>query len=609
VSREIIGMEGFVPADAVVVWGAAAVRDGQTLINNQTGVTAPMAEAARLRDGRHLYLFDAPIEVRDEYDDAPMIVVMVNLESEKRDPFIADINRFGGLIGHRYTQHWQHYVFADPESFGRYANVVADEVTSRILYSDQPASNENRELVRLALTLTPNNASLNAVRVHLAGQNVAVVERLAKASMRSAESLSQFELLLRALRSGDASYELKYEDGAAAGGGFDVDVALNTLSAIQAAHKAFKQPLRIQYPFVREIPSPRFQQMRAASAELHFVPSVPNRPLGEKVARYLSLHFLEEALRGEVPPEVPKTRDLKNAIRRIAQPSKDTHTRLSQKRLAQTDLEDVTFVPGVEAPRQRSEVLKMLGFVSGLERDYTAELALFPKRRLRISTIDNGDGDQPIGAEATRGAAFFRKPFVLSLVREIQDEIADYFLAEMQMIGPGFADHLTAIPSSVLEGAVMTGMNLAIRWPDGAAELSIDGLGTYEDAGSGTLERLNRFLATYSRNCADYELLGPHPVVISWLPPPAPVTTAVGRVLVALAKFDGRAPVSDVAATISGYYGKVVRVNNTRREVLRHPDLLEFDPDDNKVMRWTERGRSFHAVYVAAGGRTDGAVD
>ena len=80
--------------------------------------------------------------------------------------------------------------------------------------------------------------------------------------------------------------------------------------------------------------------LQLASAELHFVSSVAHRPLGDQVARYLSLHFLEETLRGETPESVPESRDLQQAIHRIAQPS--VETRLSQKRLAKDDREDIT---------------------------------------------------------------------------------------------------------------------------------------------------------------------------------------------------------------------------------------------------------------------------
>ena len=107
-SRFVIGIEGFLPPDAVVVWGAAALSDGQRLINSQTQLAAPMAEAERLRAERHLHLFPFGIELRDEHDAMPLIVVMVNRESDKRDHFLVDTGRVGGLVDHRQSGGWQY---------------------------------------------------------------------------------------------------------------------------------------------------------------------------------------------------------------------------------------------------------------------------------------------------------------------------------------------------------------------------------------------------------------------------------------------------------------------------------------------------------------------
>ena len=600
-SRFVIGIEGFVPPDAVVVWGAAALSDGQRLINSHTHLVAPLAEAQRLREERHLHLFTTGIELRDEHDDLPLVVVMVNRESDKRDYFLADTGRLGGLVAHRHAGGWQQYIFVDSDAFGRYAKDVADAVVSDILYAGTPASEGNREVVRLALILAPGNPALNAVRVYLSENNNNLVERMARASVRPPTAVSEFELLLRALRSQNDEYELKYEEGAAAGGGFDVDVAVSTLSAIQLAHRSFKPTLQRQFPFIKEIPSPRFREMKAASAELHFVSSVAHRPLGDRVARYLSLHFLEETLRGATPENVPQSRDLQQAIHRIAQPS--TETRLSQKRLEKVDREEVTYVATPRPAVERSDVLKVLGIVSGLEQDFMAELAISPSWRLSVSTVNNGDGDPPIGAEATRGAAFLRKAFVFSIIRENRgDGTERFFLIEMRALGPDVVDEVTAMPSSVVPEAFMTDLRLTVQSPN-AETMDVSELGTFEEVPTGTLATGQRFLKAYAERCKAFEL-AEHPFRVSWLPPHDPKTTAVGRALVALNELGGEAFVPDVVATINRLFNTTVRVNNTRREVIRHPDLLEFHPDDDSVMRLTAQGRSFYSAYVAAGGPT-----
>lgn len=600
-SRSVIGIEGFLPPDAVVVWGAAALSDGQRLINSQTQIAAPIAEAERLRAERHLHLFPFGIELRDEHDAMPLIVVMVNRGSDKRDPFLVDTGRVGGLVDHKQSGGWQYYIFSDNDAFGRYAKEVADVIVSEVLYSGTPASEANRELVRLALILASGNPALNAVRVFLSENNGNLVERMARASVRPPSAVVDFELLLRALRSENDEYELKYEEGAAAGGGFDVEVAVSTLSAIQLAHKSFKPTLERQYPFIREIPSPRFREMKAASAELHFVSSVAHRPLGDRVARYLSLHFLEESLRGSAPTVVPQSRELQQAIRRIAQPSSET--RLSQKRLEKQDREEVTYVAVPKPSVERSEVLKVLGVISGLEKDFMAELRISPSWRLTVSTTNNGDGEPPIGADATRGAQFLRKAFVFSIFRESKgDGTERFFLVEMRELSVGTVDELTAIPSSVVPEAFVIGLKLDVRCPT-AETLSVADLGTFEELPTGTLVSSHTFMRTYGDRCRAFELAD-RPVRLSWLQPNEPKTTSIGRVLVALDELGGEAFVPDVVAMINRLYNVTVRVNNTRREMYRHKDLLEFAPEDESVMRWTALGKAFHAAYVAAGGPT-----
>jgi hypothetical protein len=133
--------------------------------------------------------------------------------------------------------------------------------------------------------------------------------------------------------------------------------------------------------------------------------------------------------------------------------------------------------------------------------------------------------------------------------------------------------------------------------------MNVSELGTFKEVPTGTLATGQRFLKAYAERCKAFELAD-HPFRVSWLPPHDPKTTAVGRALVALNELGGEAFVPDVVATINRLFNTTVRVNNTRREVIRHPDLLEFHPDDDSVMRWTAVGRSFYSVYVAAGGPT-----
>lgn len=62
------------------------------------------------------------------------------------------------------------------------------------------------------------------------------------------------------------------------------------------------------------------------------------------------------------------------------------------------------------------------------------------------------------------------------------------------------------------------------------------------------------------------------------------------RVFVTLHRLGGRVEVARLVEHLRTDGGSIPRKNNTRREVYRNPGLMEFDPDDNQVMRLTDKG-------------------
>ena len=210
-------------------------------------------------------------------------------------------------------------------------------------------------------------------------------------SVRSATAIAAFDLFLAAMKSDTDEYQLKYEHGAAEGGGFDVNIAVSTLRAIESANDAFTPFLQRNYPFIKDVPAPRFREMRAHSAELHFVPTVKGRPLGDRVARYLAIYFLQQSLIGERPAEVALSRDLHEALRTIARPTEATT--LKQKRLSRVESEDVYEPEQQTVESILSEELRVLGIVSGLTQDSRAELWIGPERRFFVSTTEDDRGE------------------------------------------------------------------------------------------------------------------------------------------------------------------------------------------------------------------------
>jgi hypothetical protein len=602
VSRYVVGVEGTLREDAVVIWGAAAIEfeDG-VIVNSHSGAKTTAEGAPRLAHEGHLILFRRPpITIRDEHASQPLIVVMVNRQAPQLEHFLVEAGKTGGLVGRSNRKDWLISVFANRVAFNAYAASVADRVSGHVLYSATHSSDANRELIRLALLLSPGSASLNAIRVFQSGSQQGAMHRLARASVRPKEAVHRFELLLTAMRS-NADYQIKYEGGVSKDGGFDVDVATRTFKALGTAHNALAPAIKLDYPFLKVIPPPLFHHMVAQSAEMHFKPAIEGKPLGEQIARYLSLHLLEQSLRGE-EIEVPKPQQLHAAVQRIANPTPET--RVLQKPLAATDREVV--VPRLELDGKVAQFpsVDVLGFISGLQKDYQIELSLSGELREKLSITDDGNGATPRGVDAVQrhGDEFLRKPCIASIFSYL-DENGDetVYLKEMRLIPPGGSDVVTAIPSGVVEGAYLTSVNLRVTvTAEGVIQTPV---GEWPNALTGNLPDARSWLIGYTTAARAFELT--QVSAGKWLRAvDVPPASAIQRILVALYALKGRARIPELLVEINRRFQVAVRVNNTRREINDNPLLVNLDETDDQIAQWTAAGEAYYRVYVKAGGQT-----
>jgi hypothetical protein len=72
------------------------------------------------------------------------------------------------------------------------------------------------------------------------------------------------------------------------------------------------------------------------------------------------------------------------------------------------------------------------------------------------------------------------------------------------------------------------------------------------------------------------------------------------KVLVTLHKLGDAAPIDLLREHLRDKNGKVPRKNNTRREVYKNGELVEFDPEDKQKMRLTEKGKEHARSLVAS---------
>src|SRR5439155_8859345 len=87
----------------------------------------------------------------------------------------------------------------------------------------------------------------------------------------------------------------------------------------------------------------RVYEMRAASANIGFGVTLPNRPLIERVARYFELQLLQEILRGQVPAELVADTKFQDELEKLISPGEDT--RVLQSGLGRDEIEPVVFEP------------------------------------------------------------------------------------------------------------------------------------------------------------------------------------------------------------------------------------------------------------------------
>jgi hypothetical protein len=173
----------------------------------------------------------------------------------------------------------------------------------------------------------------------------------------------------------------------------------------------------------------------------------------------------------------------------------------------------------------------------------------------------------------------------------------------MHVMQGGEKRGITALPSGVLEGAFIINLDFEIEYREDSTLATP--LGPFYGVTEGTLAIAQRWLTEYRAACSEFEITSAvHQ--LSWLSPSKrEEPSSLTRVLVVLLRLGGAAYATDVVAGINERFRTVVRVNNTRREVSSHPELLTYQDEDKKVIGLTDRGRAFVEAYVAAGGATE----
>lgn len=607
-SFEILGLEGSIPEGTSVAWGAAALSDGAFVVNAVTRAKAPLSDVSRLREEGHLHVFDKPIRIEEHHALSNLIVLVVDEGSEFGAYFKPDLADNPGVVRQRKVRgrRSREYVFLNLSAFSRYGQLVADAVAEDVLDTREPS----QALLRLALSLTPAEPILNALHAFHADRATRDARcRLARASLRSAEDNQRFELTYRALVSTETvameaveSYDLKYEHGATQGGGFDVDLVAALMTSVKRAGEVLFDVVKRDFAFIRSIPQFRLYQMAPGSANFKFVPSVDTRSRSERVARYISLFYLQETLKGSRPDLLEESPELAKAAKTILEPAPETE--LSHTTLSDRTTEPLTMLTVERAPVVRSRPFVTLAVVSGLTDDTNAELRLDSKFRFLVSTTDDGTGNAPIGAAEFGGTGYFlRKPYIVKLVRERGARGSEKFLLkELIPMQLGGRYEIDSFGSAVVDHAIAINRSLLVTREDDT--IVLDDGESFSTPFEGTLEAADGFLSSWRAWLRRHELDAVPDVYL-----PAPVVRAEPthiRILRALAALDGEADVKSIGVHIAQHEPIPLRPYRIQVAAHERQDLLETLEDSNRI-KSTEDGVATLKIYEIAARK--GAVD
>lgn len=612
---EVVGFEGSRDALSPVNWGAAAIAADDRLINPVTGQSSPLADIDELVEEGHLTRLGASVGIEEKAAKLPLVVVELSRESSVFPFLSADTGRLGGLATHRAGRKHYVYVFEGQDSLDLYADEIATKIAQDLLYKDWSGRSQLADaLIKAGLVLTSHHPALNALRVAWLPESRRVTaQALALAGMANEPERGAFAELFDALTAGeDDTYAIKYEDGIAEGGGLDVDQGARILGSAKTAHAPLAKEVVRLHPYLMEPPHPRFSNMLAASATLHFTAHIKGRPIGEAVARRLELKLLERSVRGESTAVLPENQRAKveRAIETLRHP--DGETTVSHVPIGATKSERLSGdIEKTRSRSQRSEPLTVLGYQSGLINEANqVELMVFPpvgkhhRGKLLVQTHDDGDGNEPQGVRPLqRGGELLGQPMAITIMKMVDARGRETtHLRKVKLLGVGGHVVVTSIPSSVVDGALMHGLHFDLRRPS-PDRITCD-LGPVTGVTYSTLKGAREWMQQYAELCRRFELDGTHRTSLRyWRPIRPPAPSALYRILVVLRAEGGAARQSHLVAQINERFGGSVRMNNTRREVLHNSTFLVFDKDDRRTIRLLPPGEAIAAAFLRAGGR------
>jgi hypothetical protein len=592
---KIVGFEGVCEGDTPVTTAAAAFETkDQWLVNSITKHRVPLENKESLAKSGHLTLLKKPTDVPDDLLTKQCVMVLVQPNTELGSYFAVDLGKVGGLVTKGRHSELRYYLFGNKASFEKYRRNVCDRVVSIVLSSDDPTS--FNDLVRWTAAFCPGNPTIQALRVHLSTRKD-YLRGLAVKSIRPQDQ-EIFDEFLAALTNIDLVYTLKYQNGVATGGGFDVDDAFRTFKKINDLHCKLKPLMLSRFPFLtsQDLPPPRMRSLVAASAEVHLASDIEGKPLIERVARNLELRLIHRLLSGQ-DFSMFDDENLLDAAKEVCQPTQETQL---QHALGKEKIEPVVLRSRRKSELAQGNPMTVFCFQSGIMKNGSrVELNLGADLTLTFTVTNLTEGSSYLDTETD----FLRRPLTATFRRELNSDGGQkLFLLKLSPLRVGDWEYVTAIPSSILKHVFLTNVSIQLtRVNDDKIESD---LGDICGLSARTKQQALQWAKDWTALCVEHELRLASAGNCFFSEAPMrhkKQASALERILVSLRFSGGKATIPSLINDINYRFNTDVRINNTRREVLRS-DLIEFDPENDQVIRLKDRGSSWALAYVMYGG-------
>jgi len=191
---EAVAIEILPPPSATFGWGAAAIREGDQLVNSITGLKGPLSNLPAFIEQGTLHLLPRPIRVLQSQLDSKLVAVAYKTSSNYsylfETPHFHSERETLGLFTICILPH--------PE-ISEYTRGVGsklgEEVASK-LETNSVDSSACQAIVRTGLEVSPHHPILNALRVVLSNNSAQWLERVALACVRGEEDQEEFQRAL-----------------------------------------------------------------------------------------------------------------------------------------------------------------------------------------------------------------------------------------------------------------------------------------------------------------------------------------------------------------------------------------------------------------------------